>query len=61
MGDYGRQASRTALCTQEGPTVITVAEPGKHHSSEASALFKLQFGGTQRPELTSNGGFLRTD
>lgn len=41
--------------------MITVAEPGKHHSSEASALFKLQFGGTQRPELTSNGGFLRTD
>lgn len=41
--------------------MITVAEPGKHHSSEASTLFKLQFGGTQRPELTSNGGFLRTD
>lgn len=40
--------------------MITVAELGKHHSSKASTLLKLQFGGTQSPELTSNGGFLRT-
>ena len=61
VGGNGREASRTALCTQEGPTVITVAGLGKHHSSEASTLLELQFGGTQHPELTCNGGFLRTD
>lgn len=61
VGGNGREASRTALCTQEGPTVITVAGLGKHHSSEASTLLELQFGSTQHPELTCNGGFLRTD
>lgn len=61
VGGDGREASRTVLCTQEGPTMITLAGLGKHHSSEASTLLELQFGGTQHPELTCNGGFLRTD
>lgn len=57
VGGDGREEQ---CCAQEGPTMITLAGLGKHHSSEASTLLELQFGGTQHPESDSTVAF-RTD